>query len=86
MRMVVTLTREQESALSALVAAGDYPSIEVAARTLLDERLSEREIEELAPEALRAHIAEAEADVEAGRLMSLEDHRASVEALLKSLS
>ena len=84
--MVVTLTREQESALSALVAAGDYPSIEAAALALLDERLSEREVEEPAPETLQALIAEAEADIEAGRVMSLEDHRTRIQALLKSFA
>jgi hypothetical protein len=84
--MNITLTGEQESALSSLVAAGDYPSIEDAARALLDERLSLKEVEELDLEETRALLAEAEADVAAGAVMTLEEHRARVEALLKSLA
>jgi Arc/MetJ-type ribon-helix-helix transcriptional regulator len=84
--MNITLTGEQESALSSLVAAGDYPSIEEAARALLDERLSLNELEESDPEVTRGLLAEAEADIEAGAVMTLEEHRTRIEALLKNLA
>jgi hypothetical protein len=84
--MNITLTGEQESALSSLVAAGDYPSIEEAARALLDERLSLSELEESDLEVTRALLAEAEADIEAGAVITLEEHRMRIEALLKSLA
>jgi Arc/MetJ-type ribon-helix-helix transcriptional regulator len=84
--MNITLTGEQESALSSLVAAGDYPSIEEAARALLDERLSLNELEEPDFEVTRALLAEAEADIEAGAVMTLEEHRTRIEALLKNLA
>ena len=43
---IITLTPDQEATLSALVAVGDFASIEAAARALLDERLAERAIED----------------------------------------
>jgi len=84
--MNITLTGEQESALSSLVAAGDYPSIEEAARALLDERLSLNELEEPELEVTRGLLAEAEADIEAGAVMTLEEHRTRIEGLLKNLA
>jgi Arc/MetJ-type ribon-helix-helix transcriptional regulator len=84
--MNITLTGEQESALSSLVAAGDYPSIEEAARALLNERLLLNEVEEPDLEDTRALLAEAEADIEAGAVMTLEEHRARIEVLLKNLA
>ena len=84
--MNITLTGEQESALSSLVAAGDCPSIEEAARALLNERLLLNEVEEPDLEDTRALLAEAEADIEAGAVMTLEEHRARIEVLLKNLA
>jgi len=84
--MNITLTGEQESALSSLVAAGDYPSIEEAARALLNERLLLNEVEEPDLEDTRALLAEAETDIEAGAVMTLEEHRARIEVLLKNLA
>ena len=84
--MNITLTGEQESALSSLVAAGDCPSIEEAARALLNERLLLNEVEEPDLEDTRALLAEAETDIEAGAVMTLEEHRARIEVLLKNLA
>ncbi len=39
--MTITLTADQEASLRALVTAGNFASIEEAARALLDERLAE---------------------------------------------
>jgi len=39
--MVITLTADQEARLNALVASGDFASVEEAARALLDESFAE---------------------------------------------
>jgi antitoxin ParD1/3/4 len=44
--MTITLTPEQQALLSNYVARGDFPSIEEAARQLIDERIAERAAEE----------------------------------------
>jgi len=44
--MTITLTPEQKAWLEAGVARGDFPSIEAAARQLIDERIAEHAIDE----------------------------------------
>jgi antitoxin ParD1/3/4 len=44
--MPITLTPEQEAWCIACVAAGDFASVEEAARQLIDERIAERAVEE----------------------------------------
>ena len=44
--MPITLTPEQEAWCIARVAAGDFASVEEAARQLIDERIAERAVEE----------------------------------------
>jgi antitoxin ParD1/3/4 len=83
--MIITLTADQEASLSALVAAGDFASIEEAARALLDERLAEREIEEDDFAWAKPFIDEAEADIARGDVISREEHDASIKALLASM-
>ena len=68
--MTITLTADQEASLSALVAAGDFASIEEAARALLDERLAEREIEQDDFAWAKPFIDEAEADIARGNLLT----------------
>jgi antitoxin ParD1/3/4 len=74
--MTITLTPDQEASLSALVAAGDFASIEAAARALLDERLAERAIEDDDMAWAKPFVDEGLAALERGEFMSLEEHRA----------
>ena len=83
--MTITLTANQEASLSALVAAGDFASIEEAARTLPDERLAQGEIEEHDFAWAKPFIDEAEADIARGAVISREEHDASIKALLASM-
>jgi antitoxin ParD1/3/4 len=80
--MTITLTADQEASLSALVAAGDFASIEEAARALLDERLAEREIAADDFAWAKPFIDEAEADIARGNVLTLEEHRARMAARL----
>ena len=83
--MMITLTADQEASLSALVAAGDFASVETAARALLDERLAEREIEDDDFAWAKPFIDEAEADIARGDVLTLEGHRAHMAARLAAL-
>jgi antitoxin ParD1/3/4 len=83
--MTITPTADQEASLSALVAAGDFASIEEAARALLDERLAEREIEGDDFAWAKPFIDEAEADIARGNVLTLEEHRARMAARLAAL-
>ena len=82
--MTITLTADQEASLSALVAAGDFSSVEEAARALLDERLAEREIADDDFAWAKPFIDEAEADIARGAVISREEYDASIDALLAS--
>jgi len=83
--MIIILTADQEASLNALVASGDFASIEEAARALLDERLAEREIEDDDFAWAKPFIDEAEADIARGAVISREEHDASIKAFLASM-
>ena len=83
--MTITLTPDQEASLSALVAAGDFASIEAAARALLDERLAERAIEDDDCAWAKPYLEEAEADIAQGDVITLEEHRARNASRLAAL-
>jgi antitoxin ParD1/3/4 len=83
--MAITLTADREAGLSALVAAGDFASIEEPARALLDERLAEREIETDDFAWAKPFIDEAEADIARGHVLRLVEHRARMTARLAAL-
>lgn len=83
--MTITLTPDQEASLSALVAAGDFASIEAAARALLDERLAERAIEDDDFAWAKPFLDEAEADIAQGDTITLEEHRARNASRLAAL-
>jgi antitoxin ParD1/3/4 len=44
--MTISLTSWQQDWLNAHVVRGDFPSVEEAARQLIDERIAERQLEE----------------------------------------
>jgi antitoxin ParD1/3/4 len=74
--MTITLTPEQQARLEAYVARGDFPSIEDAARQLIEERLNERAIEEGDDLAwAKPYVDEALAEIARGEGISLEEHK-----------
>ncbi len=83
--MVVTLTREQEQWLGARVAMGDFPTIEEAARRLLDERIAELgEFADYDFAWARPRVDKAREAVARGEVMTLQEHKSRVsEHLLK---
>jgi antitoxin ParD1/3/4 len=84
--MTITLTPEQQARLEAYVARGDFPSIEDAARQLIEERLLERAIEEEDDLSwAKPYIDEALAAVARGDVMTLEEHKRRTAALLATL-
>ena len=81
--MTISLTPEQQAWIDARVARGEFASIEDAARQLLDERMLEREIEECDDLAwVKPLVDEALAQVERGEFLTLEEHRARMDARL----
>ena len=83
--MTITLTADQEARLGALVASGDFASVEEAARSLLDERLAEREMESDDLAWAKPLVDEGLAALERGELMTLEEHKARNAARLAAL-
>ena len=84
--MTITLTPEQQARLEAYVARGDFPSVEDAARQLIEERLLERAIEEEDDLSwAKPYVDEALAAVERGDVMTLEEHKRRTAALLATL-
>ncbi len=75
--MTITLTPEQQEWLAAHVARGDFPSIERAARQLIDERIAERELAEADEMAwTKPYVEEGLAALERGEVITLEEHQA----------
>jgi len=75
--MTITLTREQQEWLAAHVARGDFASIEDAARSLIDERIAERELAESDDMAwAKPYIDEGLAALENGEFLTLDEHNA----------
>jgi antitoxin ParD1/3/4 len=84
--MTITLTPEQQARLEAYVGRGDFPSIEDAARQLIEERLNERAIEEEDDLSwAKPYIGEARAEIARGEGISLEEHKRRNAARLASL-
>jgi antitoxin ParD1/3/4 len=74
--MTITLTPEQQARLEAYVARGDFPSIEDAARQLIEERLAERAVEEEDDLSwAKPYVDQARAEIARGEGISLEEHR-----------
>jgi antitoxin ParD1/3/4 len=83
--MTITLTPEQLAWIDAHVAQGDFPSVEAAARQLIDERIAERAIEDDDLAWAKPLVDEALAQVERGEVMTLEEHNARIDKLLASM-
>ena len=70
----ITLTPEQDIWLAAHVAAGDFPSVEEAARRLIDERIAERDLDDFGDLSwAKPLVDEALAQVERGEVITLEE-------------
>ena len=84
--MTITLTPEQIEWLQAQVSRGDFPSVERAARQLLDERIAEHEL--AAGDDLswaKPYVEEGLAALQRGEFVSLKEHKTHNAALLASL-
>jgi antitoxin ParD1/3/4 len=82
--MSITLTLDQEARLEALVDAGEYPSVETAARALLNERLDQLDQDDDLAWA-KPLVDEARAAVARGEVMSLEEHQARMAQRLAAM-
>ena len=75
--MTITLTPDQETWIQAHVATGDFPSIEVAARQLIDDRIAELAMEADDDMAwAKPLVDEARLAISRGEVMTLDEHRA----------
>jgi antitoxin ParD1/3/4 len=83
--MPITLTPSQEAWLRSHVAAGDFSSIEEAARQLIDERIAERELEGGDLAWAKPLVDEGIAAFERGEFMTLEEQRARNRVRLAAL-
>jgi antitoxin ParD1/3/4 len=80
--MTITLTPEQQAWLKAKVERGEFPSVEEAARRLIDERMAE-ESDDLA--WAKPYVDEARAAVARGEFISLDEHKARNAARLSAM-
>lgn len=79
--MAITLNPEQEARIKTRVDVGDFPSVEEAARQLIDEALVERALEESDDMAwAKPYVDEALAEAERGEVLTREEHEARNEA------
>jgi antitoxin ParD1/3/4 len=79
MSRTLILTHEQEAALAAKVAKGDFASVEEAARQILDDALFLQELDESDISWMKPLVDEGLAS---GEPVSLDEHRAQVRAHL----
>jgi antitoxin ParD1/3/4 len=84
--MTITLKPEQQEWLAAHVKRGDFPSIEEAARQLIDERIAERDLESDDLAWAKPYVDEALAEVERGDVITLEEHEARNDARLAAMT
>jgi Arc/MetJ-type ribon-helix-helix transcriptional regulator len=85
MTTTVTLTPKQEAELAALVAAGDFASIEEAARAAIDETLFAGEIEDDDLEWVKPLLDEARADMAKGNTIPFSEYKAQLNAEIVAL-
>jgi antitoxin ParD1/3/4 len=84
--MAITLHPDQEARIRTRVASGDFPSVEEAARQLIDEALVERALGESDDmEWAKPYVDEALAEVERGEVITLEEHEVRNEARLAAM-
>ncbi|HEY5225998.1 MAG TPA: hypothetical protein VIJ06_04325 [Methylovirgula sp.] len=74
--MAIILTPEQEKWLHAHVERGDFPSVEAAARQLIDESIAEHELEESDMAWAKPYVDQGLAALERGETITLDEHKA----------
>jgi antitoxin ParD1/3/4 len=83
--MTITLTSDQLAWIKAHVGSGEFASVEEAVRRLLDERINEREVDELGDLSwMKPLVEEAVAEVERGEVVTLEELKADMRRALES--
>jgi antitoxin ParD1/3/4 len=85
--MDIALTPKQRAWIDAHIARGDFTSVEHAARQLIDERIAERAAEEQVDDLAWAkpYLDQALGDVAAGRILTLGEHEARMDAILTAM-
>ena len=84
--MAINLTPDQEARLNALVAIGNFTSIEEAARRFIDVHLAELAEDDADDMAwAKSRVDEARAAVARGEFITLEQHRARNAARIAAL-
>jgi len=85
--MTITLTPAQQAWIDDHIARGDFTSVEHAARQLIDERIAERAAEEETDDLAWAkpYLDEALADIAHGRILTVEEHDARMDAVLTAM-
>jgi predicted transcriptional regulator len=84
--MPITLKDEQEKQLRAYVEAGRFPSIDAAAQHLMATALAAESLEAVGDlDWTKPYIDEAEADIQAGRVVPVDTHLAHVRDVLAKL-
>jgi len=81
--MTITLTPEQQKWLEARVAAGHFASVEDAVRFAVDHFFAPVDTEDLA--WVKPYLDEARAEIARGKVVSLDEFNAHVDARLKKL-
>jgi antitoxin ParD1/3/4 len=75
--MTISLTSEQQDWINARIERGEFASIEEAVQRLIEERICERELEEIDYLAwAKPLVDEALAEVARGEYITLDEHRA----------
>jgi len=84
--MTIALTQDQQAWIAEQVARGRFASVEAAASQLIDERIFELTVKDDELAWAKPLVDEALTDVAAGRVMSLGEHEARMDALIASLT
>lgn len=83
--MVITLPPELEAWLQAHVAAGDYASIEEAARQIIADRMAQSTLDDDDMEWAKPMVEEARAAIARGEVMTIDEHKTRNAARLAAL-
>jgi antitoxin ParD1/3/4 len=83
--MMITLPPELEAWLQAHVAAGDYSSVEEAARQIIADRMAQSALESDNMEWAKPLVDEARAGIARGEVITVEEHKARNAARLAAL-
>jgi antitoxin ParD1/3/4 len=84
--MTISLTAEQQAWIDARIKRGEFTSTEDAARQLIEERISERDLEEIDDMLwARPYVDEALEAVKRGEFVTVQEHQARMDAHVASM-